>query len=111
MSPEMKQFRETSYHDFLQHLHRYGSMTKEQIATEMRRPGTTMFEMMFGNLVINAAKGEKDARRVLLERLWGKPKEDITLNLRDVATNDLIKMAQECMSELAEGAIDVEVTK
>lgn len=76
---ELKLFRTTTYKDFLSALQRYGQMSKTEIQAELHRADATMFEIMFANLVVSAAKGDKDARKELLERLWGKVKDSIEL--------------------------------
>lgn len=75
IDPALKAFRETTYKDFITYLQKYGSFSRQEMATELQRPDATMFEIMFGQIVASAAKGEKDARNVLLDRLWGKVKE------------------------------------
>ena len=73
--PIIQQFKQTSYKDFINQLQKYGTLSRTEMAVELQRPDATMFEIMFGQIVASAAKGDKDARQVLLERLWGKVKE------------------------------------
>ena len=73
--PLIEQFKETTYKDFLAGLQKYGKLSREEMQRELMRPDATMFEIMFGQIVASAAKGDKDARQVLLDRLWGKIKE------------------------------------
>ena len=103
LDPSLRQFRETSYEDFLESLQRFGSMTLQEVQDSVDAPEASMFEQMFGRLVMSAARGEKDARRVLLERLWGKPKADVALNvnLSEIPTTRLIEMANEMLADLA----------
>lgn len=75
VDPAIKAFKETTYKDFINKLQKYGAFTRQEIANELQRPDATMFEIMFGQIVASAAKGDKDARAVLLDRLWGKVKE------------------------------------
>lgn len=76
-NPIIAKFKETTYEDFIFQLQRYGVLTKDQMKEDLKRPDCTMFEHIFGRIVIDAAQGEKDARQVLLDRLWGKVKEKI----------------------------------
>ncbi len=82
--PAIKAFKETSYKDFIANLQKYGGMTEKEIAIELKRPDVTMFEKMFGNIVAGAANGDKDARAVLLDRLWGKVKDSIEITNKEV---------------------------
>lgn len=75
IDPLIRAFKETTYRDFIHHLQKYGAFTKEEIQVEENRPDATMFELMFTNIVSGASRGDKDARAVLLDRLWGKVKE------------------------------------
>ena len=73
----LESFRKTTYEDFINQLQKYGSLTKEQMEANLERKDTTMFELIFGKILIGAANGDKDSRQVLLERLWGKVKDQI----------------------------------
>lgn len=80
---ELRQFRETSLKDFLSNMQRYGGMTKTELKAELERPEATMFELISGNIVASAARGDKDARQLLIERLWGKVKEVMDTSVID----------------------------
>ncbi len=84
IDPAMKAFRETTYKDFISGLQRFGGQPLSFIEAELERPDITAFEAMFGNIVLSAAKGEKDARAVLLDRLWGKVKDAVEISTRDI---------------------------
>ncbi len=71
------EFRQTSYEDFINQLQKYGSLTKEEMQEDLNRKDATMFELIFGRILVDAAKGERDARQVLFERLWGKVKDKL----------------------------------
>ena len=77
MDPALKKFKETTYKDFLGGLQKYGAYSPKEMEAELERANITMFEMMFGNIVYTAAKGDKDARALLLDRLWGKVKDQV----------------------------------
>lgn len=73
-TPEnIKELKKVSYTVFVETMHRYGEMSKEQLKAEMTRPDTTMWELMFGNMVATAANGDRDIRREIMKRLWGEP--------------------------------------
>lgn len=76
MDPLVKKIKETTYIEFVTSLHKYGSLTKKEITSQLLRDDISMFEIMFCQIVASAAKGDKDARNVLLDRLWGKAKEE-----------------------------------
>ncbi len=71
-SPIMKEFREITYKQFVESLQKYGDMTREELQADLKRPDATMFELMFGHIVAQAAKGDHYARNLLIDRLWGK---------------------------------------
>lgn len=73
----IRQLKETTYKQFLDGLQKYGTLSRAEMQAELMRPDATMFEIMFGQIVASAAKGDKDARQVLLERLWGKVTEKV----------------------------------
>lgn len=89
--PLIKAFKETTYKDFIAHLQKYGSYTPDEIQADMKRPDITMFELMFSNIVCGAANGGKDARAVLLDRLWGKVKEVHELHSYDKELAEISK--------------------
>lgn len=98
--PAIKAFKETTYRDFLNSLQKYGAMDPEDLKVELEKPGITVFEVMFGNIVQGAMKGDKDSRNVLLERLWGKVTEkhevaDLRKELADVSDERLIDLVKE----------------
>ncbi len=98
LSPEARAFRETTHQIFLDTLQLYGNMTLEQLKAEMKKPERTMFELIFGKVIQQSALGDDKARTLLIERLWGKPKElnnDIMAHVKQIPTQDLIQMAKE----------------
>ncbi len=107
--PEIKQFRETTYKDFVTGLQKYGDMDKAQLKAEVRRPDIRAFDLIFARVVDQATDGEKDARAVLLDRLWGKPKETefgaIAHQelLSRIPLSDLIELARKAKEAPKEG--------
>lgn len=73
--PIIKEFKETTYKDFIESLQKYGCFNNKEMEVELKRPTATMFELMFCRIVAGAANGDRDSRQVLLDRLWGKVKE------------------------------------
>ncbi len=71
----LREFRKTSYDDFVNKLQQYGGMTPEEIKEEIKRPDITNFDLMFARVVDGAATGDRYARELLMDRLWGKAKE------------------------------------
>lgn len=98
--PLIKQFQDTTYKEFVESLQLYGKMKREQVAAIAKDPETKMFDLIFVNIVAKAAQGDKDARAVLMDRLWGKPKEtDLNLPhqelLSRIPIEKLIELARE----------------
>ncbi len=77
IDPELKHFRELTYKEFINQLQKYGWQTPDQIKQDLERTDVTMFERIFGKIILQAADGEKDGRQVFLERLWGKVKDQV----------------------------------
>ncbi len=73
--PQIKVFKETTYKDFVTGLQKYGDMEKAELKKEVKRQDIRAFDLIFARVVDQATDGEKDARAVLMDRLWGKPKE------------------------------------
>lgn len=105
--PKVKAFKEMTYEMFLDAMQKYGNMSKDELATDMKRPEQTMFNLIFGNIVYQAAKGDHLARTLLIERLWGKVKEaehDVNINIKQIPTPELLKLGGIAMKVL-EGEI------
>lgn len=77
--PKVTQFQKMTYNEFIDHLQKYGAMTQAEMVIHLDRDDCTMFEKIFGRLIYQAAKGDKAARAVLFERLWGKVKDSIEI--------------------------------
>ena len=50
-------------------------MTPELLEEEIKRPDITNFDLMFARVVGQATGGDRYARELLMDRLWGKAKE------------------------------------
>lgn len=100
--PIIKKFKETTYKEFIETLQKYGTMTREEVNQDLKRPDATMFEVMFGNIVSQAAKGDKDARSLLIDRLWGKVKESIDLNFNQMSDEELVMLGRIAIQQLEE---------
>ncbi len=79
MSKEIRDFRETTYKDFIAKLQEFGFYTVEELQEYVRRTDITAFDRIFAVVIAKACQGDKDARQVLFDRLWGKVKEQIDL--------------------------------
>lgn len=102
LDPAIKKFKETSYEDFVRALQKYGSMTKVEINADLKRPEASMFDLMFGNLVLQAAKGNAQSRQLLIDRLWGKLKDsDVHINIGKMDDKELIAMAHQAIKILS----------
>jgi hypothetical protein len=99
-NPIVSAIKETSYIQFLEGLQKYGALSRTELQAELQRPDATMFEIMFGQIVASAAKGDKDARQVLLDRLWGKVKDKVEYS--DVSDIERDKIKRMSMNELIE---------
>lgn len=98
--PLIKEVKETTYKQFLEGLQKYGALSREEMQAELQRKDATMFEIMFGQIVASAAKGDKDARQVLLDRLWGKVKDKVEFS--DATEIEREKVRKMSMNELIE---------
>lgn len=78
--PQIRAFRELTYKEFIGQLQKYGHQTPEEIKEDLARKDVTMFEKIFGKIILQAAEGEKDGRQVFLERLWGKVKDQVEVS-------------------------------
>lgn len=107
LEPEIKAFKETTYKDFINNLQKYGAFSPNEMEEEIKRPTITMFEKIFGTIVIQASQGEKSAREVLLDRLWGKVKEhkEVDVDIRSLNPKDMIEAGKAALKVL-EGEVD-----
>lgn len=80
VNPTLKAFRELTYNQFIGQLQKYGHQTPDEIKQDLARKDVTMFERIFGKIILQAAEGEKDGRQVFLERLWGKVKDQVEVS-------------------------------
>ncbi len=85
-------------------LQKMGRMDRDNLSSIIKDPDTQMFDLIYANIVANAAKGEKDARQVMMERLWGKPKEtELTLPHQELLSRiplaDLVELARKAKEE------------
>lgn len=108
---EADKIRYGKYADFMHLLNRVLAMRKEEIADFLRRSDATMFELTYGMLVAQAAKGDFRSRQELSDRLFGKVKESVTtemtdeevkerLDLEALSDQDLLRLVKEKLPEL-----------
>lgn len=90
--PVIAQFKATTYADFIEHLQLYGTYNRKEMDDVLKDPKTKMFDLIFANIVSQAAKGCKHARQVLLDRLWGKVKEVHEITTKSDDLEDKIKL-------------------
>lgn len=74
---EVEKQRLISYAEFILLIQKFSEMPRDEIKAYLERKEATMFELIYGKMVIDAAKGDKSARDMLTERLFGKVKEQI----------------------------------
>lgn len=91
---ELRQLRRTTMREFLDSLQRFGQMTHKELDVELKREDATVFEHIFASVVAAAATGDKDCRQIVLERLWGKPKDEAAVQ-REVHDEDLRRVPRE----------------
>ncbi len=97
---EIKKLRQMTYQEFLDALQKYGVMTREDVEAHLKRKETTCFEHIFGKVIIDACDGEKDARNLLIERLWGKVKESYDLNLNSISDEELVLLGKAAIAQI-----------
>lgn len=78
---DVREFKKYSYDSFVRKLQEFTLLTKEELTKRVKDPGITMFDLMFAKVVIQAAEGDKDARNLIIDRLWGKVKEQIDVQV------------------------------
>lgn len=111
-NPLLRAVKETSYAEFLLGLQKYGKLTRDEMQAELQRSDLTMFELLFGQIVDSAARGDKDARQLLLDRLWGKVKEEVRLQtVIDPREQEIARMTTEQQLKLAGTTDEDEETK
>lgn len=96
---ELRQLRRTTMREFLDALQRFGHMTRGEIAGELQRPDATMFELIFAGTVAAAAKGDKDCRQIVLDRLWGKVKDVVEVQ-QEIHDEQLGRIPREAIVRL-----------
>lgn len=77
----VREFKRYSYEHFIEKVQEFSMLTKEQLKTRIKDPSTTMFDLMFATAVTQASEGDKDARNLIIDRLWGKIKEEVDIKL------------------------------
>lgn len=105
--PQIKAFKEMTYQMFIDAMQKYGNMNHATLKQEIADPKQSMFNLIFANIVQNAASGDHLARTLLIERLWGKVKEaehDVNINIKQIPTPELLKLGGIAMKVL-EGEI------
>ncbi len=100
--PKIRQFKETAYRDFIDALQLYGFMTPAELEAELQNPKISNFNLMFGNLVRSASAGDKDARQLLIDRLWGRVAADpaMQINFSAIPTDKLYELAGKALRTL-----------
>lgn len=77
--PKIAAFQISKYEDFIENMQIFGDMPMRQLSIEKNNEDMPAFAAVCANIVYDAAWGgkefRKDARQILLERIWGKPKE------------------------------------
>jgi hypothetical protein len=74
-SIEVEQKRLITYEEFVDLVTRFSKMKRAEMKEYLERPEATMFELVYGKLIVQAANGDKSARDMLTERLFGKVKD------------------------------------
>lgn len=74
---EAEKQRLISYAEFVGLIQKFSEMDRDSITAYLSRKEATMFELIYGKMVVDAAKGDKSARDMLTERLFGKVKEQV----------------------------------
>lgn len=102
-APIFREFREKSYQDFIASLRLYGSENKAQIQARLDDPETPMFQRIFLTMV-QRAEFDHDYLKTLLERLWGKVKDEVRVEnvnpvreeLQALSVVDLMEIIRSC---------------
>lgn len=103
VDPSITQFKATTYKDFIENLQKYGGLSPAEMKADLARPNATMFELIFGKIISGAAQGDRDARNVLLDRLWGKVKQEVRLEEGNPIKEAMSKLSSEELLKLIRG--------
>lgn len=71
----VKEFQKTTYSHFVDSIQKYGNMDRKEVKEVIKNPTSKAFDVIFAKIVDQSADGDRHAREVLLDRIWGKPKE------------------------------------
>ena len=102
LSLEGDKIRTMKYYEFMHLLHRCSFMTAKEITDWVAREESTMFERMFGGLVIKAGLGDLQALEILTNRLFGKVKEmreNINVNYETTVSGEVAPVFQVEMTD------------
>jgi len=104
--PIIREFQATTYKDFILKLQKYGTFSKEELKEIVDNPKTQTFDLIFIRILYDAMHGKADARQVLLERLWGKVKDHMQIDLESENNKeDLRKLPIQELLQLVRKAI------
>lgn len=101
VSPMIKAFRETTEEEFIKALHMYGSYFDDEIE-EYLASNIGQTERFMAQFIRDAALGKEKPRELLIERIFGKLKEqvDFTVRLKSVSDAELIEITKEAIKVL-----------
>ncbi len=107
--PLVRQFQETTYKDFIAKLQMFGTISTAELKAIAKDPSTTVFDLVFAQILLDASAGKADARQVLLDRLWGKVKEmDVTAPysadqelMKRIPIGELIELARKYSKDVS----------
>ena len=74
-SKEVRAFKQSTYDDFIRKMNEFGHMTRDQLKQVIQDESTPVFDLVFGRILFDAQRGRQYAMNILIDRMWGKPKE------------------------------------
>lgn len=94
IDPEISKFKQMTYQDFIDKLQEFGALNTTQLKAVVENKETPVFQLIFARILFEAQKGNMKAMQMLLERLWGKPKDtDIDFDaLKNAAPQVIINL-------------------
>lgn len=105
IDPKIQEAKKTTYAEFVDGVTKYGRMEKDELKKEVKRGDIRCFDLIFARVVEQSTDGDRYARDVLMDRLWGKPKEtELTLPHQELLSRiplaDLIELARKAKGEI-----------
>ena len=85
-------------------LSKMAASTRPELKAIIKDESQPAINVIFARVVVDATSGNNNARQVVLERLWGKPKEEIVVATKTTLEQSMQDRPIEELIEIARGA-------